>query len=276
MKVARVFPRTTSATPTDELAFIGPPGLFVPDDIDEVHVSCTFTWDIPIAKRLVSAWEHIAPVKLGGPAIGTKSEEFTPGMYLKKGITITSRGCDNNCWFCVVPKRDGPLKEYEVKQGNLIFDDNFLSCSDAHIKEVFNMLYKQRNVAFPGGIEARKLKQWHVEEFARVKTQQLFCAYDTPQDLPPLIEAAKMFKQAEKWYRWRKCCCYVLIGDPSDTIEKAEQRLITVLKLGYCPFATFYRNEDDSNLKTKQWAELQRKWTRPAIIHGIRKSLLGE
>jgi len=39
MKIARVLPRRTSATPDNELAFIGDPPLFLPA-ADEVHVSC--------------------------------------------------------------------------------------------------------------------------------------------------------------------------------------------------------------------------------------------
>ena len=54
--IARVFPRKTTATPIDEYAFIGEPGLFIPDDITEVHVSVTFTWDIPLAERLARIW----------------------------------------------------------------------------------------------------------------------------------------------------------------------------------------------------------------------------
>jgi hypothetical protein len=44
--VIRVFPRRTSLTPTDEYAFVGEPPMLRPE-ADEVHVSCTFTWDKP-------------------------------------------------------------------------------------------------------------------------------------------------------------------------------------------------------------------------------------
>jgi len=40
MKIARVLPRRTSATPDNELAFIGDLPLFLPA-ADEVHVSCS-------------------------------------------------------------------------------------------------------------------------------------------------------------------------------------------------------------------------------------------
>ena len=84
MKIARVFPRRTKATPTDELAFTEPPGLF-PPEVDAVHVSVAFTWDLPRAEMLAKEWERVAPVNIGGPATGSRGGDFTPGMYMKKG-----------------------------------------------------------------------------------------------------------------------------------------------------------------------------------------------
>jgi len=43
MSLVRVFPRRTQATPDDDLAFIGPPPLFLPQ-IQEIHISVAFTW----------------------------------------------------------------------------------------------------------------------------------------------------------------------------------------------------------------------------------------
>lgn len=59
MKIIRVFPRRTKATPDDELACVGPPDLFA--EADEVHVSVSFTWDKPRAEQLAKEWERIAP-----------------------------------------------------------------------------------------------------------------------------------------------------------------------------------------------------------------------
>ena len=66
--IGRVFPRRTKATPTDDYAFIGYPGLFVPEDLTEVHVSVAFSWDLKLAERLADAWSRYAPVRIGGPA----------------------------------------------------------------------------------------------------------------------------------------------------------------------------------------------------------------
>ena len=110
MKIARVFPRKTNATPIDDMAFVGDPPVW-PIECGEVHVSVTFTYDTSEAERLVRAWQHIAPVKIGGPGVGDRGGDFVAGRYLKDGYVITSRGCPNRCWFCSVWRREGNLRE---------------------------------------------------------------------------------------------------------------------------------------------------------------------
>ena len=57
MKIARVFPRKTNASPEDEYAFFDAPGMFLPE-IDEVHISVAFTYDLPRAELLAKQWER--------------------------------------------------------------------------------------------------------------------------------------------------------------------------------------------------------------------------
>ena len=126
-RIIRVFPRKTSYTPDDEYAFVGMPPIFLPEH-DEVHVSCTFTWDKAYAEELAFQWEGRTnkPVRLGGPAYNSPAEDFIPGMYIKRNIIFTTRGCNNNCPWCCVPKLEGKLQELPVVPGNWIQDNNFL------------------------------------------------------------------------------------------------------------------------------------------------------
>ena len=102
LTIARVFPRKTKATPNDVLAFVGMPPMILPEDdplrgVDEIHVSCTFTFDKPYAEHLAEQWTACGvPVKIGGPAYDDPGSEFVPRMYLKDGYIITSRGCKNH------------------------------------------------------------------------------------------------------------------------------------------------------------------------------------
>jgi len=271
MRIARVFPRKTKASPTDDLAFFDVPGLF-PPEVDEVHVSVAFTWDIERAERLAYQWEIVAPVKIGGPALGQPSSEFTPGMYVKRGYVITSRGCPNRCWFCSVWKREHELIELQIHDGHNLLDDNILACSNEHIRKVFSMLEKQHGVEFTGGLEAKILKHWHVELLQKIKPKQMFFAYDTEDDYEPLADASTMLRSAG--FTRHQMRCYVLIGYPHDTIQAAEKRLYATVRLGFFPMAMLWRDSVTGEANYT-WKVFQKSWARPASIAAMVKTLRG-
>lgn len=266
MRLLRVFPRRTKATPDDPLVRVGaPPTMF--DYADEVHVSVTFTWDIPHAEWLAMQWNQVAPVKIGGPGTGQRGEAFVPGRYLKKGYVITSRGCRNRCWFCSVWKRDGVIRELPIKNGWMVQDDNLLSCSDEHILAVFEMLLKQpHRPDFSGGLEAALLKPHHAEALFKLKPNQIFFAYDSPDEYDPLFEAGRLLHGAGFSIKSHVLRCYVLCGYPSDSLSSAEDRMKAVMSAGFTPMAMLYR--DAKGLRDPAWMKFQRMWARPALIYG--------
>lgn len=265
--IARVFPRRIKATtPDDALAFVGEPPLFVPDGIEKVLVSCLFTWDRKEAERLARSWSRIAPVEIGGPAFDSPAGDFVPGMFVKTGYTITSRGCPNACWFCSVPKREGTIRELPINDGWNLLDSNLLACSDAHIKSVFSMLSRQdRRPEFTGGLEAMRLMPWHAKALRDIKAAQVFMAYDTPDDLPHLVTAGKILLDAGFTRASHDLRCYVLCGWKNDTEEKADIRMGEAIAAGFTPMAMAYR--DEAGAVPVEWRRFQRKWARPAIIH---------
>jgi len=264
MSLIRVFPRRTTATPTDDRAFIGNPPMFWPD-ADEVHVSVAFSWDRAEGERLAEAWTATGlPVKLGGPAYDQPGGEFVPGRYLKPGYTITSRGCPNHCWFCAVPKREGGLRELPIADGWIVQDDNLLACSEAHIRAVFAMLKRQPQRAELRGLEAKHLESWHVDLLADLKPGRMYFAYDTPDDLGPLQQAGAMLTEAGLRRESHRVCAYVLIGYPDDAMDAAEARMFEAWGAGFYPFAMLYRDEGGET--QPDWRRFQRQWTRPEIV----------
>ena len=271
MRIIRVFPRRTKATPDDYLVRIATqPGMF--DEADEVHVSVLFTDDVPLAERLAELWKHVAPVKVGGPAYKDAGGIFVPGLYVKNGYVITSRGCPNKCWFCAAWRNEGrTVRELPTTEGHNLLDNNILACSDEHIRKVFKMLdegkkkYK-KPIEFTGGLEAARLKDWHVEALREIRPKQLFFAYDTPDDLEPLRVAGKLLLDAGWTRESHSLRCYVLCGFADDTRDKAESRMVESLKAGFMPMAMFFKNPNKETEKTKEWAMWQRRWARPAIM----------
>ena len=269
-EILRVFPRRTRATPDDPLTFTSAPTRAVLNagGFDEVHVSVTFSYDVPKAEMLAKKWEKAGvPVRVGGPAYGDRmSPMFTPGLYLKKGYTFTSRGCPNHCGFCEVQKvAHGKVIELPITDGWNVLDDNLLATSPEHFRSVMAMLKRQpERPIFTGGLETAILKPWQAELIKSVGTKRLYCAYDTPDDYEPLVQAGRIFQDVGFTKTSHALCCYVLIGYRGDTFEKAEKRLIDTAKAGFMPYAMLYRDKSGETEET--WRAFQTVWCCPTVV----------
>jgi hypothetical protein len=260
----RVFPRRTKWTPNDELAFVGDPPLFRPEDRKTpIMISVTFTWDIEEGERLRKAWGNFYDaVFVGGPAIGDyHTALFVAGRFVKEGVTLTSRGCPWKCPWCFVPKREGEILELErIEPGWIVQDNNLLACSKEHQKKVFEMLREQRNpIEFSGGLDGHFLSNWHIDWFKKLRVGQFWFACDHPGALKRLEKIADFMADFSE----KKKRCYVMIGYDGELIHEAEARLEKVYSMGFLPFSQLYQGEEWIEY-SKEWKKLNRKWSRPA------------
>ncbi|RPJ40066.1 MAG: hypothetical protein EHM35_00220 [Planctomycetaceae bacterium] len=269
MTILRVFPRRTALTPDDPLAFVGDPPLWRPTAA-EVHVSVAFTWDQAEGQRLAEAWALYYPVvKLGGPAFDACPNGFTPGQYIKAGVTFTTHGCNNNCPWCLVHVREGRLREIRnFAPGYIIQDNNILQASPAHLERVGGMLNSQRYAIFSGGLEARRLDDWRIDWLRGLRISEVFLAADTAGALKPLERAIERLALPR-----RKCRVYVLIAYGDEDIEAARERLEAVWQLGGLPFAQLYQPADYWINYPQPWKALARTWSRPAAMFAAHKEV---
>lgn len=264
-QILRVFPRQTSLTPGDEMAFVGYPPLWCPE-ADEVHISVAFTWDIDKAKMLARAWGQYYPVvRLGGPALASRANGFEAGLYVKPGVTFTSRGCNHHCRWCRVPTVEGQLRLLDpVQPGYIIQDNNFLQCGQHHRQKVYRMLQEQSKAAiFSGGLDARLVTDEVAAELREVRIDQVFLAADTAGSLRPLEASVGRLQFLPR----KKLRCYVLIAFGGETMEEARRRLEAVWDIGCLPFAQLYQPGGEKRITyPDEWRILARKWNRPAIM----------
>lgn len=267
-KIARVFPRRTSMTPTDDLAFTGMPTIdHLAMDIDEVHISVTFSWDLEKADEMYEAWQILGvPVEVGGPAFGDRMGDFTPGMYVKEGCVFTSRGCNKDCWFCSVPKcAHGVIRELPIYDGYNIMDDNLLGTSETHFRAVIDMLKRQKEKAvFSGGLEPAQMQRWQAELLRSINPKIMYTAYDTKDDHEAIRNMAEMMWDVGFKPAARQIKCYVLCGYDGDSFDDAEKRMAQVMDVGFLPFAMLYR--DESGNFNQEWKPFQREWANSYIV----------
>lgn len=260
--IIRVFPRKTSMTPTDDYAFVGDPPLWRPE-AKEVHVSVAFTWDMWEGLRLSKAWGQYYPdVRIGGPAFASPVNGFVMGRYLKPGVTITSRGCNNNCPWCLVREREGKLREYDFWAGSIIQDNNFFQCSGRHLDRVFTMLSGQHGIVFSGGLAAELLTAKNVDRLRGLRISQLFFACDTKEAIKTLRKAGEKLKDFPR----DKLRCYVLLAYKGETIGQARERLALVWEAGFIPFSQLYQPPEKHIDYPLEWTKLNWFHSRPAAM----------
>ena len=262
----RVFPKRTKWTPTDDLAFVGDPPLFRPQEDMPVRISCVFTWHIEEAERLGRSWSRFySDVQVGGPAYEDRGSDFEPGRFVKTGITHTSRGCVKDCKWCVVPRREGYIRELPIRPGWNVNDNNLLACSIGHVRRVFKMLESEKTpIVFSGGLDAELFTKEHADLLRSIKLGEAWFACDYPGAIKNLEKVSAFLPDIKP----RKKRCYVLIGFDDEKIEQARKRLVNVWNLGFWPFAMLYRSPKSikENTWSKDWLHLQRTWCRPGVF----------
>jgi hypothetical protein len=256
----RVFPRRTRWTPTDGLAFVGEPPLWREDRRLPVMISVTFTWDLPLARRLAASWRRFHDhVEIGGPALGDPGGQFIAGQFVKLGITITSRGCPKRCPWCFAWRREGDIRTLRIVPGRIVQDNNLLACPRRHVEAVFDMLSEQRRVIFSGGLDTALFEDWHRELLETIRYEELWFACDTLAGLESLRRARGICEGISP----EKLRCYVLIGFGGESRDAARRRLEAVHELGFLPFAQLFRGEK-AVAYDLEWRRLARLWSRPA------------
>jgi hypothetical protein len=273
----RVFPRRTSYTPDDDYCFIGyPPLMFRPPNGTPVHVSCCFTWDIPLAYKLRDAWNELyfPYVQIGGPAIKTNNGVYSmPGLYVKPEVIFTSTGCNNQCPWCLVHLREGDLQERTpiipaIRSNPIIQDNNLLQCSRPHLEKVFDLLRFYKRISFNGGLDCRLVTDWIADRLRGLDVYQMFLACDTKQEIRDLRNAMAKIGKVDR----RKARCYVLLAyDSTETVSDATERLEQVWETGCMPFAQLYQPPDRYIKYSQEWRDLARTWSRPAAMQSIHK-----
>lgn len=179
-------------------------------------------------------------------------------MYVKNGVTINSRGCNNNCSFCHVPRREGRIRETGIKIGNIEQSNNFMQCSKGYRQKIYDMMKTQRQISFRGGIEAALLTDWDIEEMRGLRIYDIWLACDTKGAIHNLKKATEKLYAAG--FNQNKIRCYVLIGDD---MQENENRLREVFMAGALPFAQLFQPIEKIKY-SQEWNRFARTWQRPA------------
>ena len=236
-------------------------GLF--DDADQVYASLIFTKTRPKAERLKATrpnsviggtgWDLTTTLEAHGITTPTYDYSIYPGW--KQSIGFTQRGCRLRCSFCVVPQKEGAIREVatiaDIWRGDpspreiLLLDNDFFGQHQwrERIAEIRDGGFK---VSFNQGINARTLNDETAAAIASVRyyddsmsARRVYTAWDNRKDEARLFAGLNaLTRQGVKPHH---IMVYMLIGYwPGETDADWEYRRSQLRTFGARPYPMPY------------------------------------
>jgi hypothetical protein len=218
-----------------------------------LYQSIPFTWLLPKAETQARA--HKGAVIAGGPAVvlakknGCYDLSFaeTPECCSYDALsfhnplaTFTTRGCPNRCDFCAVPSIEGDFVQLrEWKPAPVVCDNNLLAGTYGHFSAVIDSLRQFPYCDFNQGLEARRLRPYHVDLLRSLKSVKIRFAFDHPKFETVVHDAVELCRSNGL----KDIGIYCLIGF-NDTPESARERLELVRSWGILPNPMRYQPLD--------------------------------
>lgn len=169
-----------------------------------------------------------------------------PELTKDKAYGFLTRGCCNNCSFCIVSQKEGmcshkvaDLSEWWRGQKEIILlDANILACKD-RISLLQSLIDSGATVDFTQGLDARFVTPEIAAMLGKIKTKMYHFAFDFMKNEKQIVKGLKTFVDVVKPDE-RKCCVYVLTNYDT-TFEEDIYRVRKLQELGLSPDVRVYR-----------------------------------
>lgn len=190
----------------------------------------------------------------------------------KAAYGFLTRGCINNCSWCIVPTKEGCLKpnadieEFLSNKKQAILLDNNVLASDFGLQQIDKIIKLGVRIDFNQGLDVRIANndKYILDMLAKVKwIKQIRFACDTQSQLEPIIKITEeLNKRGIKPYR---IFVYTLIKETKDALI----RLNKLKEIGVTPFAQPYRDFDNKIIPTMDQKKIARWCNRKEIFNTI-------
>jgi hypothetical protein len=169
-----------------------------------------------------------------------------PDLTENKAYGFLTRGCPNNCSFCLVSKKEGlvtrkvaDLSEWWSGQKEIILlDANILACRQ-HIELLEQLAESNALVDFTQGLDARFINEKNIEILKRIKIKTLHFAFDFMKNERRIVKGLKIAKEG-LGISDRNAIVYMLTNFDT-SIKDDLYRVRLIQSAGYIPDVRIYR-----------------------------------
>jgi hypothetical protein len=231
----------------------------------------------PNADRLVMGGTGFAITEAGGrevydagkdAALSREIEHCYPDYGLYPGLTkntafgFTTRGCPNDCGFCVVSRKEGAKSvkvsepgEFWRGQRNIkLLDANLLACKEREAL-IKRLIATKARIDFTQGLDARCVDDDTAELLCKVNIKMVHFAFDLMKNEAAILRGLSAFRRRFAAVDDRKCRVYILTNYNTSYAEDW-YRVRKVMELGYQPDIRIYRKGTHEKYLTdlSRWA----------------------
>ena len=157
-----------------------------------------------------------------------------------------TRGCPNNCGFCIVSKKEGrtsykvaDLSEFWNGQKEInLLDANILACRDCE-SLLQQLIDSKAYVNFSSGLDARFITEKKAQLINQIRIKRVHFAFDLMRNEKAIIKGLRVFKEITG-INENKAIVYILTNYDT-TIEEDLYRVEMVKSIGFLPDVRIYR-----------------------------------
>lgn len=159
-----------------------------------------------------------------------------------------TRGCCNNCAFCIVSKKEGrcswkvaDLSDFWRGQKHIkLLDPNLLACKD-HMELLRQLVDSKAKVDFTQGLDARFVTKENLELIKQIDVKMIHFAFDFMKFEEYIVAGLKLAREILK-ISDRNAIVYMLTNYDT-TIEQDLYRINKIREIGFSPDVRIYRKE---------------------------------
>lgn len=203
----------------------------------------------------------------------TEIEHIYPDYSLYPELTkdtaygFLTRGCPNNCDFCIVSKKEGlkshkvaDLSEFWCGQKHIkLLDANILACHE-RVELLQQLVASGASVDFTQGLDARFITDEIALLLKQIKIKRIHFAFDFMKNEKAVIRGLKTYKTVCNLPDY-KAIVYMLVNY-NTTIEEDLYRLQKIAECGFLPDVRIYRKPT-----APQFLKDMQRWCNNRILY---------
>ena len=199
------------------------------------------------------------------------------GLYPEypEAYGFITRGCPNNCAFCIVSKKEGrcskqvaDVKEFKSDRKVIkLLDPNLLACKNRE-KLLQQLAESKAHIDFTQGVDARLTDKDVITQLNQIKIKMIHFAWDLMKNSESILKGLELYASKGKIQDFRRRRVYILTNFDT-TIEEDLYRIYKMREMLYDPYVMIYDKGEyvNSNGKPKPMRLLLQKYTAEQIEH---------